>query len=359
MIQLDKWKPCLYCGKLIRNYPERKYCSFKCKHLDKQYWKNREDKSIIKWGATHYLKSEKGKEITKYIRVKNAKKAIELQKQQYNGKYRFQTKEFKEYCKQLSLEKRGVDHIFKSEEFRKSIESKRLKSFKITFAKKSAEQKAKENKERSITCKEKFHLKTKEQIKQIYNKVAKKKKLYWKNLTQYERNEICSKLSKAASNNANKRTLDQKNQFIRKCYETKKKNGTLGGPRSKAEIRCYEKLLTKFPNAKHSYYEDPRYPFNCDMYIPSQDLSIECHFSQYHHFKPFDENCIGDLAELSRLKNKLNDEYVTKKQKDKINSIITTWTKRDLLKLKTFQDNKLNYKIFYNEKEFDNWFTSL
>lgn len=359
MIHLDKWKPCLYCGKLIRNYPERKYCSFKCKHSDEQYWKNREDKSITKWGATHYLKSEKGKEITKHIRVRNAKKAVQLQKQRYNGKYRFQTEEFKEHCKQLSLEKRGVDHIFKSEGFRKSIESKRLKSFKITFARKSAEQKAKENKERSITCKEKFHLKTKEQIKQIYNKVAKKKKLYWKNLTEQERNEIRSKLSKAASESANKRTLEQKIQFVQKCYETKKKNGTLGGPRSKAEIRCYEKMKTRFPDAKHSYFEDKRYPFNCDIYVPCLDLFIECHFSQYHHYHPFNENCIGDLMELNKLKNQLNDKRLTAKQLQKVNDMIFTWTIRDPRKLTILKQNNLNYKIFYTEKDFDKWFDNL
>ena len=50
-----------------------------------------------------------------------------------------------------------------------------------------------------------------------------------------------------------------------------------------------------------------------------------------------------------------------KKLKDKsaYKDFIYTWTKRDPLKLKTFIDNKLNYKIFYTEKEFIEWFNSL
>lgn len=144
-----------------------------------------------------------------------------------------------------------------------------------------------------------------------------------------------------------------------KEYETKRRNGTLGRSRSKAEIRCYELLKTKLTDIEHSYRDNVRYPFNCDIYVPSLDLFIECHFSQYHHYKPFDKNCIGDLVELSKLKTELNNQYLTKKQKDEIKSIIKTWTERDILKLKTFQDNNLNYKIFYTEKEFNEWFQTL
>ena len=39
---------------------------------------------------------------------------------------------------------------------------------------------------------------------------------------------------------------NKKDLIIQKGYETKKKNGTLGGKRSKAEIRCYEKVKSKF-----------------------------------------------------------------------------------------------------------------
>ena len=144
-----------------------------------------------------------------------------------------------------------------------------------------------------------------------------------------------------------------------KRYKAKKKNGTLGGNRSEIEIKCYNKLKTKFADVQHSYYDKERYPFNCDMYIPCKDLFIECHFSQYHHYKPFDKNCIGDLAELSRLRCKLEDKDLTKKHIEKVRDVITTWTIRDPKKLATFKNNNLNFKIFYTEKEFNDWFNTL
>lgn len=154
-------------------------------------------------------------------------------------------------------------------------------------------------------------------------------------------------------------TLPSNPTIINKVHSTKKKNGTLGGNRSKAEIRCYEKIKLKFSDSDYSYFEDKRYPFNCDIYIPSQDLFIECHFSKYHHYHPFDENCIGDLVELSRLNNIINSPYYKDSDKKQCIDIIYTWTRRDRLKLKTFQDNHLNYKIFYTEKEFNEWFNKI
>ena len=141
------------------------------------------------------------------------------------------------------------------------------------------------------------------------------------------------------------------------AHDTKKKLG-IYGKRSKAEIRCYELIRTKYFDSDHSYY-DERYPFNCDIYIPSQDLFIECHFSQYHHYKPFDENCIGDLVELSRLKIEADSPYFDDNHHKDCIEIIKTWTGSDVLKLKTLEQNNLNYKIFYTEKDFNKWFESL
>lgn len=151
----------------------------------------------------------------------------------------------------------------------------------------------------------------------------------------------------------------QKKHIIKKKeHDTKKSKGVFG-KRSEAEKRCFVKVKEKWIDADHSYMDENRYPFNCDMYIPSQDLFIECHFSQYHHYKPFDKNCIGDLAELSRLNHIINSPYLTNSYKKEYIDIIKTWTVSDPLKFETFLNNKLNYKIFYTEKEFDEWFDSI
>lgn len=220
-----------------------------------------------------------------------------------------------------------------------------ITKFKTTWSKKSTN-------DINNIMKKSFYTKSLNGTLPSSQKVVEKTRNTWKNKS---RNEIKNIIKKQKRSKLINGTLPSNKDIIYKMFTTKKKNGTLGGPRSKAEIRCYKKAKIKFPEIKHSYYEDPRYPFNCDMYIPSQDLFIECHFSQYHHYKPFDENCIGDLVELGKLKNKLNDEYLTKNQIEKTNNIITTWTKRDPLKLETFKKNNLNYKIFYTEKEFNDW----
>lgn len=125
---------------------------------------------------------------------------------------------------------------------------------------------------------------------------------------------------------------------------------------SKPEKRGFNKLLIKFPDAIHHYAKDPRYPFECDMYIPSQDLFIECHYfwthgdPKYNCHEPFNKNNPKHLEVLQRWKNKDTKFYQT---------AIKVWTYYDPLKLKTFQDNKLNYKIFYKEEDFNKWLDNI
>lgn len=147
--------------------------------------------------------------------------------------------------------------------------------------------------------------------------------------------------------------------FQQKRYNTMKKNGTLGGSRSKAEIRCYELLKTKFPDSQYSYRDDNRYPFNCDMYIPSQDLFIECHFGFAHGGEPFDSNNIKHLKEVERCNLKKEEVRFDGRKKISYSEKIKVWTVSDPKKLETFHKNNLNYKIFYTEKDFRDWFNNV
>ena len=147
-------------------------------------------------------------------------------------------------------------------------------------------------------------------------------------------------------------------EIVEKMNKTKKKNNSFGD-KSKVEKRCYEKLLTKFSNTIHRYYDKNRYPFNCDMYIPDLDLFIECHFGEFHYKEPFDKNNTDHIQRLEKLKQ---DEFRILSSGKKITrytGMIKTWTISDPLKLATFKKNKLNFKIFYTEKEFDDWFNTL
>lgn len=143
--------------------------------------------------------------------------------------------------------------------------------------------------------------------------------------------------------------------FQQKRYNTMKRNGTLGGQRSKQEIRCFELLKTKFPDAEHSYRDNERYPFSCDMYIPSLDLFIECHFGFAHGGEPFDFNNQKHLEEVERCRLKQEEIRFDGKKKKSYAEKIKVWTESDPLKLEIFHKNNLNYKIFYTEKEFGDW----
>ena len=133
-----------------------------------------------------------------------------------------------------------------------------------------------------------------------------------------------------------------------KIIATKKKNGTLNT--SLVEDKLYLKLKNKYSGAIHHYTTDPRYPFECDFYIPSQDLFIELNFHWTHGLEPFNENNLKHIEKLNLWKSKNTKFYKT---------AIDVWTKRDPLKLETFNKNNLNYKIFYTEKEFNDWFNKI
>ena len=144
------------------------------------------------------------------------------------------------------------------------------------------------------------------------------------------------------------------NKKQQKQYETKKKNNSFHT--SEPEDKCYLRLLTKFPDAIHHYSTDKRYPFECDYYIPSLDLFIECHYfwthgdPKYNCHEPFNKNSFKHQETLQRWKDKNTKFY---------NNAIKVWTYYDPLKLETFKKNKLNYKIFYTEEEFNGWLCRL
>ena len=150
----------------------------------------------------------------------------------------------------------------------------------------------------------------------------------------------------------NKERVDKINQ---KIYETKKKNKSFNN-RSKSEIRCYELIKTIFPKAEHTYKDDKRYPFQCDIYILDIDMFIECHFGFAHGGEPFNPNNLKHLKEVEKCNIKKEELRFDGKKKKSYAEKIKVWTIDDPLKLETFKKNNLNYKIFYTEKEFNDWY---
>ena len=125
----------------------------------------------------------------------------------------------------------------------------------------------------------------------------------------------------------------------KKIRETLKKHNSFNT--SKPENIVYDKLCSKFNDVKRQF-RSKLYPFNCDFYIPSLDLYIECNYHWTHGFHLFDKNNIDDLAKLELWKQR-NTKYY--------NSAINIWTNRDILKFNTAINNNLNYQVFYTLDE--------
>jgi len=128
-----------------------------------------------------------------------------------------------------------------------------------------------------------------------------------------------------------------------KEYITKKANGTMNT--SRPEELMYKELCTLYgqDDVVHSYSTDPRYPFNCDFYIKSQDLFIELNYTWEHGDHPFNENDPKDYETLCNWQLKASEG------KQRYLWAIKVWTERDPLKLETFRKNKLNFQIIYRD----------
>lgn len=332
---------CPTCGNknkfVTQVYGYAQHCSTKCSSLDPLVQKKSLDTSKINWGYDHPSQSPiiKKKHEDTNMQRHGVKSPLQLKEIHMKGVQKAATKEVRRKVANKKLYKYGNSGYHNFEQAKQTYYKRT--GYITTFSNPEVREKSRQK------FQEKYNANSyieSNEFKQEFPKIMQER---------FQTDNYCK----------SKDYKNKKDLIIQKGYETKKKNGTLGCSRSKAEIRCYEKLLIKFPNTRHSYYENSRYPFNCDMYVPELDLFIECHFSEYHHFKPFDFNCIGDLIELSKLKIESCHPLYNEEYKDKRKRIINTWTVSDPKKLKTFQDNRLNYKIFYTEKEFNEWFDSL
>ena len=97
-------------------------------------------------------------------------------------------------------------------------------------------------------------------------------------------------------------------------------------------------------------YSSDKYPFNCDFYIKSLDLYIECNFHWTHGGHFFDASNLDDQVKVQKWKDKGTKFY---------DNAIKTWTVRDLKKCQTALDNSLNYLVFWSMQEFLNWIQQL
>ena len=136
---------------------------------------------------------------------------------------------------------------------------------------------------------------------------------------------------------------EEKAKIKHKSYLTKKKNHSFKV--SKIEEICYEQLLNIYPDAKHGY-KSIKYPFVCDLYIPSKDIYIELNFHWTHGKHPYDKIQDKETIEIWMEKAKTSKYF---------QNAIHTWTVRDVYKIEVAKRNNIHLLVFYNKTDFDTW----
>lgn len=261
-------------------------------------------------------------------------KRIVTNKEKYGKDYYAQTEESKEKIKNTCLKKYGTDNYFKTEEFEKKKTDTIIAKYGVNNYSKTQE--------------------FKNFIKEHHDEIEQKKKQ-----TNIDRFGVDSFFKTKEHKEFIKEYM--KEYYIdiqKKIYESKKKNNSFN--KSKGEDQVYQELLKKFKKEDIvRQYRSEKYPFNCDFYIKSIDLYIECHFSQFHNFRTFNPNNSEHIKELKILQNKAKEINFKGVLKNQYNMIIKVWTKADPLKLQTFINNKLNYQIFYTIEEFKQWYNTI
>ena len=343
-------KPCCKeCGAPLK-FPYKIYCSCKCRSNNKNVINKTKQTCLEKYGVEYIIKNDNIKKDI-YNKLKNKRKDICKKSQQtklekygnknynnrekykqtclekYGVKYPMQNEQFKEKSKQTCLEKYGVEYSLQSEIIKEK--SKQTKLEKYGNPHYINHEKYKQ------TCLEKYGVDNgfkseiiKSQIKQTC--LEKYGDENYRNPEKYK--ETCLERYGVTSYTQTedfKNKVDWKKVNI-KQIKTKKKNGTLNI--SKPENKSYIILKEKYNDVIQQYISN-KYPFNCDFYIPSLDLYIECNYHWTHGGKPY-EGTKEDNIKLNKWKEKNTKFY---------NTAIYVWTDLDIRKRNIAKENKLNY----------------
>lgn len=130
--------------------------------------------------------------------------------------------------------------------------------------------------------------------------------------------------------------VSQLEYIKRKKIETQHINNSFN--HSKTEKDSYTLICSKYKDVIKQYRCD-RYPFNCDFYIPSLDIFIECQYFWTHGGHPFNPDSTEDQNRLKSLKLKYNNDWWH------------TWVEYDTKKRAIAKQNNLKYIEVWNIEE--------
>lgn len=249
--------------------------------------------------------------------------------ERYGVDYIGSRQEVKEKRKQTCLEKYGAENYMLSNDFKTKSRQGCLEKYGVDIAMKSETVQAKVKQ----ACLERYGVENVFASKEIQEKVRQ------------------SMLDRYGVEHA-----AQKPDVYHKICETFKTNGTYR--QSKAENKVYELLCTKFSEVIRQY-QDERYPYNCDFYIPEQDLFIEYQGYQGHGKHPYDPYNHEDVALVNQWLDKSRELNHKGEYKAQYLTYQYVWTVSDVQKRRCAKENNLNWKEFFNMKEFLAWFEQI
>lgn len=292
------------------------------KNNKRNYWKKG---TLNKYGVDNVFKLKEFQD-----------KAAETREKRYGGKYTLskgssletsarqninetnKSDEVKEKRIQTNIKKYGVPYTSQSDIIRKKTEKTNLSKYGFKHPMQSKHMQNKVEKSNM----EKYGVKTTLQLDSV------KEKIKETNLQRYgvpyyhQTTESREKQSK--------RMIENKSKYL----QTKIKNGTL--KTSKPEQNLHQELLNIFDNVQIQFTSN-EYPFACDFYIPERQLYIELNASWTHNSAWYDENNL----EHKKIATKWSNSSAYYKQAHK------TWTYYDVKKRQTAKENNLNYLVFW------------
>lgn len=262
-----------------------------------------------------------------------AKISVEKRKNNPNYKFPFENKEIRDKAKQSIVETYNVDNVFKLKEIRNKGKQTKLERY--------GNENYNNTEKFKQTCLERYGCNAPSQNIEIRKRQIKTATERYGSVFNKQQVSKTIKLRYGVDwftqSDAFKSKTNTKDS-LEKQYNTKRKNNSFNS--SKIEVECLKLLKDKFNDIIYQYYDDKRYPFNCDFYIPSLDIFIELNCSWTHGGHPYNSNSKDKETLLKwQEKSKTSKFY---------ENAIYTWTVRDVKKRQVAKDNKLNYYEFWN-----------
>ena len=289
---------------------------------------NSKNTCLKRYGVTSALKLKSVHEKSKQTCLKK-----------YGVEYSTQSNIVKEKARKTNLERYGVEYTFQSPIVKDKIKQTCLERYGVEYANQSEIIKDKIKK----TNLERYG------AENVYGSDYFKKGYYILK-SQNTKFDLYGDKNMFKTEHFKQIVKSKQKEIQEKRDNTKRKNHTFNT--SKPEDKSYTILLQHFNTEDIiRQHKSNLYPFVCDFYIKSIDTYIECNFHWTHCGHKFDCNNKDDVNKLEQMKEKAKTSKFYK-------NAIKIWTERDINKFECAKKNNLNYLVFYNIKEFEDYFNN-